>query len=129
MTELHIINLQNKNDYYHGLSFFQRKITTEIIKLRNLYYMKNNGKFFFDSLSVSSSIFSFISDSSYFTVASGKSNFIGMSVEIDNQLESNSIKLTTKLDIIRSLKLNYLLVDESEPLIFEVLIKVEWDIF
>jgi hypothetical protein len=129
MTELHIINLQNKNDHYHGLTFFERKLVTEIVKLRNLYHMKNNFKFIFDSLSVPPYIFSLISDSSNFTIVSGKSTLMGMSVEIDHQLESNSIKLTTKLDTIRDLKLDYLLVDESEPLIFEVLIKVESDIF
>ena len=134
----HTLVIQDKDSEYHGLSYLQRKIITEIIKLRNQYYSQNG--FFFDMMYVSTAMCNLLSDSPSFhslkdvTFADElTSHPVGMindiKVFVDMSVNRNQIKLSTDKNKLRHLKINTILDDESKKKIFEISIDVESDFF
>ena len=122
----------------YGITYLQRKILTEIIKIRNKIYVETNGSFQYDTLYISGRLSHIITDASYFspTPALQTDNydvpvFIGhiqdMKVYIDINLNNNIVKLSTDLSKIRNYKISSLL-DNDRPIYTEAIIEIESDL-
>ena len=133
----HTLVIQDNDDDYHGLAFIQRKIISEVIKLRNQYYTQNG--FFFDSMYFSTAMCNLLSDSSNFNLSTSSYEDdmnihpVGMIFDIkifvDILCNRNQIRLSIDRSKVRHLKIDSILDDISKNKIFEIIIDVESDFF
>jgi len=117
-----------------GVEYLQSKIITEINKLRNQYFKKND--FFFESIYMPTSIINIISDSKFFNALvydhDEEERPIGilsnMQVYTDHSLKRNQIKISINKSKLRDLKIKTILENIEDAKIFEIFIEVDSDL-
>lgn len=132
----HTLVIQGKDDIYHGLSYIQTKIITEVIKLRNIYYQKNN--FFFDNMFVSTSMFNLLSDHNLFhatdvviyddELTHSMGMIGGMKIFIDPSVNRNQIRISVDKSRLRDIKINSIVESDYTEKILEIIVDIESDL-
>lgn len=126
------------SDGQYGLSYLQRKILTEVIKVRNMLILETNNSFDYDILYISGRLSHIITDASYFSPLPQLNTdnyddpvFVGyimnLKVYIDIELNNNIIKLSSDLSKIRNYKISSLL-DNKLPDYTDGIIEIESDL-
>lgn len=127
------------SDGEYGITYLQRKILTEIIKIRNKIILDTNNSFEYDTLYISGRLSHIITDASYFSPVPHDMNvdnydepvFVGhiqsMKVYIDIELNNNIIKLSSDLSKIRNYKISSLL-DNERPNYTDAIIEIQSDL-
>jgi hypothetical protein len=123
----------------YGISYLQRKILTEIIKIRNKISYETNGSFEYNILYISPRLSHIITDASFFSPVPAPEPknydeeliFIGhiqnMKVYIDINLNNNIVKISSDLSKIRNYKITSLF-DNDKPVYTEAIIEIESDL-
>lgn len=116
-----VLDLDNDtSDVYQTMTSLQRKLLTEIIKLKNEFLLEG---FNATDLILGVRLFNFISDSSGFSYVSDMNNdetkykighILGLNVYIDLDLPNDEIILTIDQQEIRDLKLDNILFDNNQ---------------
>ena len=128
---IHKLTIQEKDGHFHGLSYLQSKIVTEMIKIRNLYTKDHVS---FNCIFIPHSILNIISDSKHFhkELISEEDTLVGvisnMNVYIDFNLPRNHIRLSVDKGKYRNIKINSILSNDNSEYILEAIIEVDSDL-
>lgn len=121
-----------------SLSSLQRRIITEISKIKNIYYEKNN--FNFDRIHISTSLYNILSDSNSFHTLkdimgpdvenelSPVGVISGMHVYIDFSIRRNQMRLSIDKNQIRNMKINAIFDKDKSEKTFEAFIEINSDL-
>ena len=121
-----------------SLSSLQRRIVTEITKVRNIYFEKNH--FNFDRIHISTSLYNILSDSNSFHTLkdimgpdvenelSPVGVINGMHVYIDFSIHRNQMRLSINQDQVRNLKINAIFDKDDSKKTFEAFIEINSDL-
>lgn len=133
---IHKLEIKEKGGAFYGLGYLQSCIITEINKLFTIYQVKNN--FPFDSIYMPATIINILSDSKFFHVIAYDDSLdeeirpIGvisnMLVYNEFDMKRNQIKLRVNKDKMRNLKIENIISNNENNLLFEIILEIDSDL-